>query len=368
MSTNQPWSPATALIARGRPTAAGSPLNVPIVGVTAFSAGGDQVYARADGTPTWTALEDIVGAVEGGTAVAFASGMAAIAAILDSQPTGCRVAAPQGCYHGTEQLLRAGAAAGRWRLSWLSPTDTEAWTAAAADHDLLWLESPTNPLLHIMDLPAILASASLDCRTVVDNTFATPLGQAPLRLGADLVVHSATKFLAGHSDALGGVVVAKGPEDARTIRDARTLRGATPGMLEAFLTVRGMRTLALRVTAASTNAAALAQRLAAHAAVARVHYPGLPGHRGHALAGSFMTGFGAVLAFEVIGGGSAADRVCDRAGLIRHATSLGGVESTMERRAAVPGQEHLPAGLIRLSAGCEDLGDLWRDLAGALSA
>jgi cystathionine gamma-synthase len=310
----------------------------------------------------------VVGAVEGGTAVAFASGMAAIAAVLDSQPTGSRIVAPLGCYHGTEQLLRAGAERGQWRLTWLEPTDRGAWCSAAADHDLLWLESPTNPLLQIMDLPAILRRAGAECRTVVDNTFATPLGQAPLQFGADVVVHSATKFLGGHSDALGGVVVARGPDIAEAVRAERTLRGATPGMLEAFLAVRGMRTLALRITAASSNAGALAQRLAAHGAVRRVHYPGLPDHPGHTLAASFMASFGAVLAFEVVGGAAAADRVCAATEIIRHATSLGGVESTMERRSAVPGQEHLPAGLIRLSVGCEDGGDLWQDLDRALSA
>ncbi len=368
MHPRRPFSPATALIARGRPEGPGSPLNTPIVGVSAFTAGGEQGYARADGTPTWAALEDVVGAVEGGSAVAFASGMAAITAVLESVPAGGRIAAPHGCYHGTEQVLRTGAGKGRWRVTWLEPTDTGPWCEAAASHDLLWLESPTNPLLHIMDLPQILQRSSANCRTVVDNTFATPLGQAPLRLGADIVVHSATKFLAGHSDALAGVAVARSAEDAAALRDARTLYGATPGMLEAYLTVRGLRTLSLRVAAASANADALAQRLAQHRAVRRVYYPGLPDHPGHDLARSFMSGFGAVLAFEAVGGAAAADRWCRATQIISHATSLGGVESTMERRSAVPGQEHLPAGLIRLSVGCEDGADLWADLADALSA
>jgi cystathionine gamma-synthase len=360
------WSARTRLITAGRPSAAGHSLNTPIVGVSAYAHGGDRIYARADGTPTWDALEEVIGSVEGGTAVAFASGMAAIAAVLDTVPPQARIAAPLGCYHGTLELLRSGDRVGRWTTTWLPPTDTDAWRAAAADHDLLWLESPTNPLLQIMDLPAILRGVSPQCRAVVDNTFATPLGQTPLRLGADVVVHSATKYLNGHSDALAGVVVTPRPDVAAALRSARTLRGGTPGMLEAYLALRGMRTLALRMTAASANAGNLAARLAGHPAVRRVHYPGLPSDPGHELAASFMTGYGAVVSFEVVGGAPTADRVCATSQLIRHATSLGGVESTMERRASVPGQEHLPEGLIRLSVGIEDPADLWRDLAQSL--
>ena len=362
-------SPRTRLIWAGRPSAPGDPLNVPIVGASAYSGGGERGYARAHGTPTWDALEDVVGEIEGGAAVAFASGMAAIAAVLDTVPVGSVVVAPVGCYHGTEDLLRSGSATGRFTVRRLEPTDTRAWVAAASDSALLWLESPTNPLLEIMDLPAILAAArrAPACRAVVDNTFATPLGQTPLALGADIVVHSATKYLGGHSDLLLGVAVAAGPLDAQAVRDARTRLGSTPGMLEAYLATRGLRTLALRVDAATANAAVLARRLADHPAVTAVRYPGLPGDPGHRLASSFMSGFGAMVSFDVAGGAPAADAVCGAARLIRQATSLGSVESTMERRGAVPGQDHLPPGLIRLSVGCEDVEDLWRDLAGALA-
>ncbi len=369
MTTSDAWTPRTRLITAGRPTGAGEPLTVPIVGVSTYTLGGERGYARADGTPTWQALQEVVGEAEGGCAIAFASGMGAVAAVLDTVPTGGRIAAPTDCYLGTGALLQRAAADGRWSVTWLEPLDTDAWIAAAAQHDLLWLESPTNPLLQVMDLPRILAAARrTPCRTVVDNTFATPLGQQPLSLGADIVVHSATKYLGGHSDLMAGIAIARDAAECESIRSKRTLLGATPGMLETFLVTRGIRTLALRLDAASANALHLAQRLAEHPAVTRVRYPGLVGDPGYALASSFMSLPGAMLSFEVAGGAPMADRVCRSVRLIRHATSLGGVESTLERRGALPYQEHVPPSLIRLSVGCEDGADLWTDLQGALGA
>jgi cystathionine gamma-synthase len=202
---------------------------------------------------------------------------------------------------------------------------------------------------------------------VVDSTLATPIAQRPLELGADLVMHSATKYLGGHSDLLLGAVVAASDQRARQLRERRELAGATPGALEAYLAVRGMRTLALRLQRASASAAELAERLAGHAGVATVRYPGRPDHPTHATARSFMAGFGAVVSFEVEGGAERADAVCRSLRVIRHATSLGGVESTIERRAAIPGQTHLPPGLLRLSVGCEHPDDLWRDLQEGLT-
>lgn len=362
------WSLRTRLIAVGRPEGPGQPLNTPIMPASTFALGGERGYARGDGTDTWQAMEHIVGAMEGGRAVGYASGMAAIAAALHGVAPGARIAVPDDCYLGTAALLRAGELAGRWHVTWLPAEDVAAWLAAVADHDLLWLESPTNPLLHVMDLPRILGSARrANCRTVVDNTFATPLLQQPLALGADVVVHSATKFFGGHSDLLAGVAVAVDAALVEELRTARMLNGGTPGMLEAYLVTRGLRTLAMRLDTASSNAHTLAERLAEHSAVTRVRYPGLPEDPYHGLASSFMTGYGAMLSFEVAGGAAAADSVCHRLRLIRHATSLGGVESTIERRAALPGQEHVPAGLLRLSTGCEDAEDLWRDLCQALT-
>lgn len=200
----------------------------------------------------------------------------------------------------------------------------------------------------------------------VDNTFATPLNQQPLALGASLVVHSATKLIGGHSDLLAGVVVARDTALAQALRKVRELVGAVPGTLEAFLAVRGVRTLALRLERAQQNAQELALRLAQHPRVARVHYPGLPSHPQHALARRSLRGFGTIVSFELRGGAAAADALCTRVRLIRHATSLGGVESSLERRSALPGQAHLPPSLVRLSVGIEDVEDLWADLEAAL--
>jgi cystathionine gamma-synthase len=217
---------------------------------------------------------------------------------------------------------------------------------------MLWLESPSNPLLEVADLASICAAPRRPgTRVVVDNTFATPLLQRPLQLGADIVVHSATKLIGGHSDLLLGAAVAADPEGVATLREARGRNGATPGMLECFLALRGARTLALRLRQAQGSAQQLAARLEAHAAVTRVRYPG----------------FGTIVSFE-LSDAAAADRACRATRVVRHATSLGGVETSMERRSAHPGQEHIPPGLIRLSVGCEDLDDLWTDLDSALSA
>jgi cystathionine gamma-synthase len=216
----------------------------------------------------------------------------------------------------------------------------------------LWIESPSNPLLEVADLAAICAAPRrAGTRVVVDNTFATPLLQRPLQLGADIVVHSATKLIGGHSDLLLGAAVTADPGELALLREARSRNGATPGMLECFLALRGARTLALRLRHAQSSAEQLAVRLDRHAAVTRVRYPG----------------FGTIVSFE-LNDAAVADRACRATRIIRHATSLGGVETSMERRSAHPGQEHIPPGLIRLSAGCESLEDLWSDLDAALNA
>ena len=325
-----------------------------------------RAYSRTDATPGWEALETAVGQVEGGHAVAFASGMAAIAAVLDLVPAGGRIVAPEDCYFGVGELLADARQHGRWAVDRVDLTDTAAVQAAVAGADLLWLETPSNPLLEVADLPALCAAGRAAGAIVgVDNTFATPLLQQPLALGADVVVHSATKFIGGHSDLLSGITIAREQALAGRLRHRRGLSGATPGALEAFLALRGLRTLALRLDRGQRNAAELARRLDQHPAVSRVRYPGLPGDPGHRRAAAQMTGFGAVLAFEVADAPTA-DRLCDAVHVIVHATSLGGVESTIERRSKLPGQEHLPPGLLRLSVGCEHIDDLWNDLNTAL--
>jgi cystathionine gamma-synthase len=363
--------PETAVICAGRPShAAGGPLNVPIVLASNFHAGGTEAdrraYSRTDATPGWEALETAVGQVEGGHAVAFSSGMAAIAAVLDLVPGGGRIVAPADCYFGVGELLADARQHGRWAVDRVDLTDTASVQAAVAGADLLWLESPSNPLLEVADLPALCAAGRRAGAIVgVDNTFATPLLQQPLALGADVVVHSATKFIGGHSDLLSGITIARDQALAGRLRRRRGLTGATPGVLEAFLALRGLRTLALRLDRGQANAGELARRLDQHPAVSRVRYPGLPGDPGHRTAAAQMTGFGAVLAFEVADAPTA-DRLCDAVHVIVHATSLGGIESTIERRSKLPGQEHVPPGLLRLSVGCEHIDDLWNDLSTAL--
>ena len=367
--------PETAVICAGRPGRAGAPLNVPVVLASNFHGGstaapgaeaGGRAYARTDATPTWEALEAAVGQVEGGHGVAFSSGMAAVAAVLGLVPAGGRIVAPADCYFGVGELLADGQQQGLWAVDRVDLTDTASAQAAASGADLLWLETPSNPLLEVADLPALCAAGRHAGAIVgVDNTFATPLLQQPLALGADVSVHSATKFIGGHSDLLSGITVARDPALAVRLRHRRGLTGATPGALEAFLALRGLRTLALRLDRGQRNASELGRRLDEHPAVSRVRYPGLPHDPGHRTAAAQMTGFGAVLAFEVTDARTA-DRLCDAVQIIVHATSLGGVETTIERRGKLAGQGHLPPGLLRLSVGCEHIDDLWNDLNTAL--
>jgi cystathionine gamma-synthase len=345
----------------------GSPLNVPPVLASTFVLGGDRAYTRDDGTPTWEAFEEVVGGLEHGVAVAFASGMAAAAAIFDLLPAGAEVVLPDDCYQAVVRLAAVGQDFGRWSVTRLAPDDTDGWLRGTEHADLLWLESPSNPLLQVADLPAILSHPRKPgAIAVVDNTFATPLGQQPLELGAELVLHSATKYLGGHSDLMLGAAVARDDDLAGPLRERRLLAGAIPGSLETYLAVRGMRTLHLRLERATATAHELATRLERHTDVSTVRYPGLPTHPTHSAANRFMRSYGAMISFDVRGDADRADAICECLRIIRHATSLGSVETTIERRAAVRGQEHLPPTLLRLSVGCENVEDLWSDLDSAL--
>jgi len=365
--------PASWLVSAGRPEQPGAPLNVPLIPVSNYLLGppgeAGRDYSRDSGTPTWEALEEIIGALEGGRSLAFASGMAAVAAVFDQLQCGARIALPDDCYQGVVQLADAGSRKGMYRVERIPVADTAAWIDSAARADLLWLESPSNPLLAVSDLAAICAAPRKPgCLLAVDNTFATPLNQRPLERGADVSMHSATKFIGGHSDLLAGIVTVRDPGLYASLRRSRTLGGATPGALEAWLAVRGARTLALRFERAQQNAGRLAEWLAAHPRVDTVRYPGLQSHPGHALAAAQLDGFGTMISFDVRGGAAAADAVCRAVRLVRHASSLGAVESTMERRAANAGQEHLPSSLLRLSVGIEFWEDLRADLEQALEA
>jgi cystathionine gamma-synthase len=361
--------PESWLVSAGRPSEPGAPLNVPLVPASNFVIGAGRDYSRDDGTPTWEALEEVVGGLESGRAVAFASGMAAMASVFDQLAAGSVVVLPDDCYQGVAGLAAAGAERGRWSVQRVAVEDTAGWIRACGAADLVWLESPSNPLLAVADLEAVCAAPRKPGAIIaVDNTFATPFNQQPLELGATVSLQSATKFIGGHSDLLAGVATTRDDALWHALRRSRELNGATPGTLEAYLAVRGARTLAIRLQRAQQTAQVLAERLEAHPGVARVRYPGLPSHSTHATARRVLKGFGTIISFDLLGGAEVADAVCRNVRLIRHATSLGGVESTMERRAAIAGQEHLPPSLLRLSVGIEDGEDLWADLDAAIRA
>lgn len=350
--SDQPLQPATLAVTAGRPAhQSDQPLNEPITMASTYVAGGSLEYGRY-GNRTWLAFEEVLGALEGGKALSFASGLAAVATVLDLVGQDAVVVAPRHAYNGTVMQLADLEARGRVKARLVDVTDTEATVAACDDAALVWLESPTNPALELVDLPPVIAAAhDAGAYVVVDNTFATPLRQKPLDLGADLVVHSATKYLAGHSDALLGVVATRDEELFGVLKNRRDLIGAIPGTLESWLALRGLRTLHLRLDRAEANARDLASRLGGHPAIDEVRYPG----------------FGAIVSVTLTGGALAADLLTHKTKLWVHATSLGGVESTFERRRRWKTEPAtIPDSLVRLSVGVEDVEDLWADLSRAL--
>jgi cystathionine gamma-synthase len=346
-------APATVAVTAGRPGGPGSPLNTPLVMASNFREGGE--YTRTHGTETWAALEEAVGALEGGSAVSFASGMAAAAAAVYALAPRV-VVLPEFSYLGVRSLLAEHESQGHLEIRFVDITDTAAVAAAAQGADVVWVETPTNPTLHVADLPAIgTAVAAAGASMVVDSTFATPLLQRPLEHGAAIVIHSGTKFIGGHSDLLIGLAVTSSPEVHARLVLARTFQGGTPGSLEAFLALRGLRTLPLRLEASQRNARDLVDRLRVHPAVAEVRYPG---------EGAMLS---LVMAGDADAARVAADRLCASVRLLVPATSLGGVETTLERRQKYAGDAHVHPGLIRMSVGIEDVDDLWADLAQALA-
>ena len=359
-------APATVLVHAGRPKRApDSPLSLPPVLASTYVEGGPMGYART-GNPTWTALEDVLGTLEGGQALAFASGMAAVAAVFELLPQGAVLVAPHSPYGGTARLLDLLEADRGVQVRRVDVSDTDETIAAMADAAMLWVESPTNPLLAVADLPRLF-EAGRQRRVIccADNTFATPLNQRPLDLGADVVVHSVTKYLAGHSDLVLGAAVTR---DRRLLNDcSSTARTGDPGATGDLDCVTRIRTLDLRLERARRSAAVLAQRLVSHPRVGRVRYPGLPDDPGHGRAAAQMNGFGGMISFEPVGDVATADRLCRSTRLWVHATSLGGVESSLERRRRWDEESAtVPETLIRLSVGIEDVDDLWADLAQAL--
>ena len=345
--------PATQAVHVGRPPhEPDQPLNPPITMASTYVAGGDREYGRY-ANPTWTAFEDALGALEGGRCLSFASGLAAVATILDLVGHGEKVVAPRHAYSGSLLQLADLEARGRIVTALVDITDTAAVTAACEDASLVWLESPTNPAMEVADIATITRGAhAAGARVVVDNTFATPVLQQPLQWDVDLVVHSATKYIGGHSDLLMGAIVTRDDELHDVLKGRRDLIGAIPGAFEAWLALRGLRTLPLRVERAQANAQELVRRLGDRSEVIEVRYPG----------------FGAMIAI-VLATGEAADVMQHSTQLWVYATSLGGVESTLERRRRWKVEAaSIPEGLIRLSVGIEDVEDLWEDLCRALDA
>jgi cystathionine gamma-synthase len=362
--------PETLVIGLGRPAAvADGPLNVPITPASALQAGGESGYAR-DGHAPSAALEEVIGALEGGHALTFSSGMAAATAAIGLFPSGAVVVAPAVAYMAVRRSMLRLQEAGRAEVRFVDITDTDAVIAACDGANVLWVESPTNPLLGIADLPSLCAAArEREMLCVVDNTLATPLLQRPLQLGGDVVVHSATKAMGGHSDLLLGAVVAADETHLAALHEARELGGATPGALESYLCLRGLRTLPLRLERSQHNAGVLAERLSDHADVSEVRYPGLASHPQHRRSRDTLAGPGFMLTFRVRGGAARADALVDAVRVLTHATSLGGVETTLERRARYTVERSIvPDDLLRVSVGCEHVEDLWEDLQHALAS
>ncbi|EPZ17347.1 hypothetical protein M622_00855 [Thauera terpenica 58Eu] len=333
---------------------------------------GGRMYSR-DGSPAYIEVEEVLRQLEGGTqALVFASGHAAASAVLQALQAGDRVVAPRAMYWGLRKWLLDLAEHGYIELAFYDNVDLADLDRqlAAAPTRLLWIETPANPTWEVTDLRAAIALAQKHgAHTLVDSTVATPVLSQPLALGADIVLHSATKYLNGHSDVVAGALITR--EDSalwQRVRSMRNLGGAVLGPFEAWLLLRGMRTLHLRVRAACANALQLAGALEQHPAVAQVLYPGLPSHPGHAIAAAQMSGgFGGMLSIRVRAGEDAAREVAARVRVFKRATSLGSVESLIEHRASVEGPtSRCPPDLLRLSVGIEPVADLLEDLQQAL--
>jgi cystathionine gamma-synthase len=348
------FHPETSAITAGRPEVApDASLNPPIIFSSTYHAGGPVGYGRY-GNESWSALESAISELEGGQTLSFSSGMAAISAVFSILPIGAPVVASNQGYSGTMGLLNQHQASGRLEVRFVDITNTQEVIGAMKGAALLWLESPTNPCLDIADLAALISAAKKQNIGVgVDNTFATPLVQKPLSMGADIVMHSVTKFLAGHSDVVLGSLSIADPALYKRLEESRRFNGAIPGPFEAWLALRGIRTFPVRFRAAEANAKTLVTRLQNHPKITKVRYPG----------------FGAVISFEIDGNAEKAEKVCESSRLIAHATSLGGVESLWERRRRWPLESpSVPEQLIRLSVGCEHVDDIWQDIEQALAS
>ena len=413
MTSREPsYAPETVLVDSARPQRRdGASVNPPIELSSTFVSSGDidtspYAYGRFD-TPAWTPFEEALGELEHASqpGLVYGSGLAAIASTLSLIPRGGTLFMPRHSYQGS--LQSAGEIAERcgFGLVTVDIADTEAVIDAldavarpadgnraadgtpgadgnlgsdgnpGADGDhaaasaMLWIESPTNPMLEVADVPALIAAArDRGILTAVDNTFATPLLQTPLDLGADIVVHSVTKYLAGHSDVVLGAALTSSDDLHRRLHADRSMRGAIAGPFEVWLALRGLRTLSVRMERAQATAAQIADRLLSHPNVVETRYPGLPGDAGHDRAAAQMSGFGAIVVF-CVETAQQATAIAEAVRLWTPATSLGGVESLIERRRRHASEPvSVPEGLLRLSVGIEHVDDLWNDLDAAIRA
>jgi len=333
---------------------------------------GGYIYSR-DANPNRLALERSLAVLEAGSvAAAFASGMAATAAIFQSLAPGDHVVVPDDSYYITRKLL--GEVFARWGLEHTPVNMTDLAAVAAAlrpSTRLIWIETPSNPLIRVTDIAAVVALArKAGARVTCDNTWASPVLTRPLELGADLVMHSTTKYLGGHSDVLSGAVIARVDDELfQRIRTVQIAGGAVAAPFDCWLLLRGIRSLPYRMRGHCEHALAVARFLEAHSAIARVHYPGLASHPAHAVAARQMAAFGGMLSLEVRGGRAEAMALAARLKLITRATSLGGPETLIEHRASVEGAHtRAPESLLRMSVGLEHPDDLIADLAQALEA
>ena len=374
---------ATKAIHAGyRPDPATGAVNAPIYASSTFAQDGvgglrgGFEYART-GNPTRAALEALLAAVEEGAfGRAFSSGMAATDCALRTMlRPGDHVVIPNDAYGGTFRLIDKVFTMWDVKYTPVSLSDLDAVSAAITPQTrLIWVETPTNPLLSIADIAAISELGNQNsAKVLVDNTFASPALQQPLTLGADVVLHSTTKYIGGHSDVVGGALITNDQELDDAFAFLQNGAGAVPGPFDAYLTMRGLKTLVLRMQRHSENAVAVAEFLAEHPAVSAVLYPGLPGHPGHEIAARQMRDFGGMVSVRMRGGRRAAEELCARTKVFILAESLGGVESLIELPSAMThastagSQLEVPDDLVRLSVGIEDVADLLADLEQALS-
>ena len=358
------------VVAAGRPAKQpDGALNPPIALNSTFHEGGPIGYGRY-GNETWSALEDAISILEGGKTLLFSSGMAAISAVFSLLPEGSVVVAANNGYQGTTTLLKKLHESEKLKVRFVNLANTDETVAAIPGAQMLYLESPLNPLLEIIDLPKLIAAGkAAGCGVAVDNTLATPLLQNPLALGADIVIHSVTKYLSGHSDLILGSLSTNDLALYNRLEQSRRYGGAIAGPFEAWIALRGVRTFALRMQRSQENALELATRLSKDGRVAKVRYPGLPTDAYHQMAKSFMKGFGAMISFDVNGTVDQVDLMCNSSRLITNATSLGGVESIWERRRRWATESaSVPENLIRFSVGIENVDDLWADIEHAFTA